>query len=32
MVATNSANITVITGAAAQQINDAAVAFSIALG
>ena len=29
---TNAANIGVITGAAVQQINDAAVAFSIALG
>ena len=32
MVATNSANIKVITGTAVQQINDVAVAFSIALG
>ena len=32
MTATNSANIYVITGQAVQQINDIAVAFSIALG
>ena len=32
MTATNSANIQLITGQAVQQINDAAVAFSIALG
>jgi hypothetical protein len=32
MTATNSANIYVITGSAVQQINDIAVAFSIALG
>jgi hypothetical protein len=31
-VATNTANINIITGNAVQQINDAAVAFSIALG
>jgi hypothetical protein len=32
ITATNSANIQLITGQAVQQINDAAVAFSIALG
>jgi len=32
MTATNSANIYVITGSAVQQINDIAIAFSIALG
>ena len=31
-IATNTANINIITGNAVQQINDAAVAFSIALG